>query len=89
MLWATGRNNRVDQGAWPSPWLGRPGGSCHLGALVRAHGRGHTTRDRRGGMAGAARQWHVGRQGPRESIIEERASRRAWKRGGELAIGVA
>jgi hypothetical protein len=74
----------------PRPWPSRGGGmlwatgggmlwawarSQHPGP-ARWHGRG-------------ARRWYVGRQGPRESVIEGRASRRAWKWGGELAIGVA
>jgi hypothetical protein len=85
LLWATSRNNRVDRGAWPSPRLERTGGLCRLDALVRAHGRGHRARDQHGDVAGAAHRRHVGRQGPHESVIKGRASRRARKRGGELA----
>jgi hypothetical protein len=89
LLRATGQNSNVDRGAWPSPRSGWPGGLCHLGVLVRAHGRCHNARDQHDGVAGAACRRHAGRQGPRESVIEGRASRRAWKQGGELATGAA
>jgi hypothetical protein len=89
LLWVTGRNSRVNRGVWPSPRPEWPGGSCRLGKLVCAHGRSHRTQDRRGGVAGAAHRWRTGRQGPCESIIKGRASRRARKQGGELATGVA
>jgi hypothetical protein len=86
-LWATGRNSRMDRSAWPSPWVERPGGPCRLGALVRVHGQGHRAQDRRGCVAEAACRWHVGQQGPRESIIEGRASRRARTRVGNSPLG--